>query len=371
MRALPYLRYLLMPAHATVLIFIAVLSIGFSLSLKAGFMGIPLAMLLLSALFSYGYVLLEKIAHGAREPPVLAVEMLNPAHAPRPLFQLAVVLMVSLVVRALGRSVSAALATVLEILALAALPASIGALVVGDSIWQSIQPLVLWRIARAQHLVYLGIVAVVLLYGLGISVLVRYSSLPLWLLSAAAMFAWLSVFALIGGGLYEQRSALGHEPVDTPERRAERQARQLDHSRSRFLDSVYGQARGGNLAGAWRSIERELDVQHHALDFYDWLFERLRRFDDPRLAMRLAQHELSRALSRDNARATRIAQRALAVDPTFRPRSAAETLRVAELARLAGDRPTAQALLLEFERHFPGDGAIAQAAAMAEALQRR
>ena len=96
-------------------------------------------------------------------------------------------------------------------------------------------------------------------------------------------------------------------------------------------------------------------MQNYAFEFYDWLLERLDRLDNRRLASRLAQDYISRALGRDNARVTRLVQRCLAADPAFRPRSGAETLRVAELSRLAGDRSSAQALLVDFERHFPGD----------------
>ena len=121
------------------------------------------------------------------------------------------------------------------------------------------------------------------------------------------------------------------------------------------MDTIYGEARGGNLAGAWQTIERELALQNYAFEYYDWLLERLDRLDNRRLAARLAQDYITRALGRDNARVTRLVQRCLAADPRFRPRSGAETLRVAELSRLAGDRSSAQALLVDFEQHFPGD----------------
>lgn len=62
-----------------------------------------------------------------------------------------------------------------------------------------------------------------------------------------------------------------------------------------------------------------------------------------------------------NARVSRLVQCSVAADRSFRPRSGAETLRVAELARPAGDRSTAQALLIGFVEHFPGDMALAEA----------
>jgi hypothetical protein len=159
-----------------------------------------------------------------------------------------------------------------------------------------------------------AIVAVLLLYGLSLSLLASRSLLPWWLLIPAAQFAWLSVFSLIGGSLYERREALGHEAVDTPERRAARAQLQLDRERARFMDTIYGEARGGNLAAAWHTIERELALQNYAFEFYDWMFERLSRLDNPRLAARLAQDYLSRALTRDNARVTRLVQRCIATD---------------------------------------------------------
>jgi hypothetical protein len=363
-------RYLLLPARPTVLFLIAALSLGFLLAVHGGLMGIVLGLLLLTWLFNYSYVLLEHIANGAREPPVLAIEMLNPVNEQRPLLQLVIVVVVYGALRLLAWYLSPLLALALGILACIALPASIGALGVGDSFLQAINPLALWQIMQSLRMVYAGIVAVVLLEGLALSLLASRSLLPLWLLIPAAQFAWLSVFTLIGGSLYEQREALGHEAIDTPERRAARAQQQLDRERARFMDTVYSEARGGNLAGAWHTIERELALQKFAFEFYDWMYQRLGKLDNPRLAQRLAKDYISRALARDNARVTRLVQHCIAADASFRPRSGAETLRVAELARLAGDRNAAQALLVDFEQHFPGDNALAQAATMAERLRR-
>jgi len=363
-----FLRYLLLPARPTVLVLIAVLSLGFLVAPYGGLVGIVLALLLLLWLFNYAYVLLEQIANGAREPPVLAVEMLNPINEHRPLLQLGIVLLVYGVLRWLAGYVSPVIAIALGVLAAGALPASIAALGAGNSFVQAVNPLALWQIVRSLGPAYAGILAVMLMQALGLWLLDTRSLLPRWLLIPAAQFAGLSLFALIGGALYERRHALGHEPIDTPERRTARMQLARERERDRFMDTIYGEARGGNQAGAWRSIEHELARQQHALECYDWMLGRLRRLDDPGLARRLAQQYVTRALARDNARVTRLVQQCLAVDASFRPRSGAETLRVAELARLAGDRRTARALLVDFPGYFPGDGALAQAAAMAREL---
>lgn len=363
-----FLHYLLLPARPTVLVLIVALSLGLLVAPYGGLVGIVLALLLLLWLCNYAYVLLEQIANGASEPPVLAVEMLNPLNEHRPLLQLAIMLLVYGVLKLLAWWLSPALAIALGVLAASALPASIGALGAGDSVLQAVNPLALWHIVRALGLAYAGMVAVVLLEALGLWQLEARSLLPRWLLVPTAQFAWLSVYALIGGALYERREALGHDAIDTPERRAERVRLARERERERFMDTIYGEARGGNLAAAWLSIEGELARQQHAFEFYDWMLERLRGLDDPGLARRLAQHYVTRALTRDNARVTRLVQRCLADDASFRPRSAAETLRVAELARLGGDRRTARAMLVDFPAHFPGDSGIAQAAAMVRQL---
>jgi hypothetical protein len=74
-----FLRYLLLPAQPVGLLFIAVLTLGLALCSAVGLFGLPILVILLSWLSKYAYVLLEQVAHGAREPPVLAIEMVNPA----------------------------------------------------------------------------------------------------------------------------------------------------------------------------------------------------------------------------------------------------------------------------------------------------
>lgn len=60
------------------------MTLGLVLAIRAGLVWIPLALALLLSLFNYAYVLLEQVANGAREPPVLALEMLNPLNQQRP-----------------------------------------------------------------------------------------------------------------------------------------------------------------------------------------------------------------------------------------------------------------------------------------------
>jgi hypothetical protein len=362
-----FLHYLVLTARPTGLLFIAALSLGFALCLAAGWFGVPMLVILLSWLFKYAYVLLEHVAHGAREPPVLAVEMLNPATELRPWIQLAIVMLFYMALRAVSGSIGTAATLLIEGLALVALPASIAALAVGDAYWQAVNPLALWQIMRALGLSYVAIVAVVLLYGYGLVALANYALSPVWLLDALSIFAWLSLFSLLGGGLFEERAALGHEAIHAPERAERRAQWHLERERAHFVDGVSAQVRNGNLAGAWQTTERELAALGHGFESYDWLLEHYSRLQDQRLAGRLAQDYITRALGRDNGRVIAILRARLAIDDQFHPRTAAETLRVATLARLAGDRASALCLLRAFSRHFADAPAAVQATARAEA----
>jgi hypothetical protein len=338
-----FLRYIALPARPNGVLLIGVLTIGFELAVRARFVGIPLGAMMLFWLFAYSYVLLEHVAHGTREPPVLTIEMVNPTAAGRPLAQFGIVLLVWTGLHLLAQPLGPALLHVLEALLLLALPASIAALGIAEHWWQALLPGALWSLARALGGSYLLLLALALFYT---AVLVGLNAvgLPTWLLCVAFTFAWLSLYAAIGGALFEARTALGFEAMHAPERAEQRRDAEREQTRARFMDGIYGQARGGNHAGAWQTLQRELAAQRHDFEVYDWMLAALAAPELGLLAQRLAQEYLSRALGRDNGLVLRIVRERLALDPTFRPRSATETARVAELARLAGDRGLAARL---------------------------
>ena len=337
------LRYLALPARPSGMLLIGVLTIGFGLALRAGFVGIPLGLMMLFWLLAYSYVLLEHVAHGTREPPVLSIEMVNPVAAARPLTQLAMVLLAAALLRSLALPLGPILLHLLELLLLLALPASIAASGIARHWWQALAPTTLWALARGLGASYLVLIALALLYAAALLALYA-GGLPSWLLCVGFTYAWLSLYAAIGGALFEARAALGFEAMQAPERAELRRSAQQDQHRARVMDGIYGQARGGNHAGAWQSLQRELAARGYAFEDYEWMLAGLALPELHLLAQRLAQDYLSRALGRDNGRVLRIVRERLAIDPAFRPRSSAEIARVVELARLAGDRALAARL---------------------------
>jgi len=223
-------------------------------------------------------------------------------------------------------------------------------LAIADHFWQAINPLALWQVMRALGASYLLIVGVALLLGFGFAALAGSGALASWELYGLGIYAWLALFALIGGALFEHRASLGLEAIHAPERLAQRLQVQLDAERDRFVDGLFAQARGGNPRGAWETIEARLEAEQQRNDAYEWLHSRLARHEDQRLASRLAQAYIHRLLGHDNGRVVELARERLGLDAGFHPRTHAETLRVGDLMRLAGQRGGAEAMLASFER---------------------
>ena len=84
MSAAATLRYLAIPLRMAPLLLIGSFSLLLILAAKAGFFGIPLGLIILSWFTKYSFVLMDHLADGVTEPPVLSIEMVNPLSEQRP-----------------------------------------------------------------------------------------------------------------------------------------------------------------------------------------------------------------------------------------------------------------------------------------------
>jgi hypothetical protein len=88
MGAAAFFRYLAMPLQTAPLLLIGTFSILLVVAAKAGLIGIPLGLILLSWFSKYSFVLMDRLAEGVVEPPVLSTEMVNPLDEQRPMILL-------------------------------------------------------------------------------------------------------------------------------------------------------------------------------------------------------------------------------------------------------------------------------------------
>jgi hypothetical protein len=141
--------------------------------------------------------------------------------------------------------------------------------------------------------------------------------------------------------------------------------------RDRQVDRIYAEWRGGARKNAWLTVLRQLEDAEDPVAELRWLYDRVMPWPDPRLAHRLAQELLPHLLAaRRLGEVLRLTAERLKVDAKFRPLAGADAIRLAQLARDAGDRPTARALLEDYDNHYPDDAGQALARELAQRLAR-
>lgn len=354
--------WLLLPARPTPLILVAAFALGLTLAARAGLLGLPLALILLSWFFKYCYVVLDAAMRGLDEPPVLSVEMVNPVNEQRPLGQLLIIGVFYGATAAMEPYVGATTTTVLRMGAVALLPACIAVLGITGSIVRAVNPAVLFAMIRRLRGFYgvavTVIAAPVLLTWAIVSGRFGGFALGLPLTLALMMFTCLVAFSVVGGVLYEMRNELDLDAWKSPERELARESREKAREHERLIDELYGHWRGGARTEALGAARKWLDSHQHAFDEYEWLCDRLLVWPDRRLAHRLAQDCITRMIeSKRTAHALIRARRHLQSDADFRPATAAELVRLVTAARDIGDRALARHLLADFERHYPNDPA--------------
>jgi hypothetical protein len=355
-------------------LFVVFASVLTTLAMKVGYpMGIPLFLIMLTWFFRYGLLMMEYVAWDGKEAPVLEVEMLNPIEQTKS----GVLLFVTGVFFAIYYGArywfGDILGAIVGLVAVGLLPAIAAVQVAKDRALQALDPRDWFHLLRWMKGDYLLVLAGILIYWLGAYILVVTplgEHVPLFFEVALLMFGWLAVQALLGGAIRERRIS---DPDDSPVERFEEAASQeaIEKERERKIDRIYGEWRSGAQKNAWQTLMREVEDSGDAIAELRWMLERIARWDEPRLLNRITQELVPRlvAISRFSE-AIVVTRQRLGADPEYRPVTATETLRIARIARDGGDRPTARALLRDFQRIFPNDPLQAAADELSRELQR-
>jgi hypothetical protein len=350
------------PAQTVPLLLIVVFSLLLSIASYASLFGIPLALILLSWFFKYAFVLFDGVTLGHSQPPVLSIEMVNPANEQRPLGQLFIVLVYYSLTAWLGRWLNASAITLLRITGLIVLPASTAMLGVTGSLLQAINPRAVFGLMFRLNTRYLA----VLIFIAALAALVKWFvfqgfgliavSLPLAL--AITLYGWLALFAMLATVLYDRRLDIGLETWYSPEQTEQALQAEIEKARDRIVDEFYSHWRIGSYANAWAAVQRQIATSADVTGEYVWIHERVARWPDQGMANKIAKELLPKLLqAKRKSEALDIVRARLKSSPDFRPANSAELVSLAQIARDIGDRVTARALLKDFERHFPNDAA--------------
>ncbi|HEY0745611.1 MAG TPA: hypothetical protein VGD63_02845 [Steroidobacteraceae bacterium] len=180
--------------------------------------------------------------------------------------------------------------------------------------------------------------------------------------SRGAMLALLSVFRLLPSTLLEHRRGLAVKTSSSRRERSEDEA---------VINDAYGSMRASNHVRSWKVLVNWIKARGDQPQDYAWLCARIASWPDPSYITRLTEGRVARlvALKRTGEALDVVAQR-LTFDPRFRPKSAADTLTLAQLAARGGGVPrVARALLSDFAARFEADPRVAVAGSLARHLR--
>jgi hypothetical protein len=331
-----HLRRMLDPA---ILLLIAAISLGLALARFAGLFGLPLALILISWFFKYAYALLDDVAHGVDEAPVLSMEMVNPL-AQRPAAQLAICLGAWALTHWTDGGVRVAFIALLAL----TLPASVAILGASGKVLQAVNPLALWTVMRALGAYYAGVLALI---GVGGLLAWWILALPVWLVFklAVVQFVVLAIFNAIGAALYEHREQLDLEVLRSPERSQQRSEGERARDRARMLDEIYALVRVRKYAEASATLKPWLDAASRdelRVDAAE-ILQRAMSWNDRQALATIASLCIGRLHDeRLIGEALDAWERALNQDPSFRLAPAEKAAALGELSSLAGRRALAR-----------------------------
>jgi hypothetical protein len=338
-------RYWLFPLRGAAAALVATFTLGLWLASHAGWMGIPLALLLTSWFFKYCFILLDAVIAGAAEPPVLSIEMVNPIDEQRPLAQALLIAGGALLALELGKLTLAAVGWLCGALLLLLLPASVAVLAMSGNPLRAVWPPELLSLIRGMGWDYAWLICSILTLAL---LVVACGWIGAWdaLLFAVVQLAFLLIFTLVGGALHEHRLELGIEFKTQRERLAERAGSEHVLERNRAIERAYGKFRVSKPQEGWQEIQTWLKLHGGAEDSTDkTLLEHravlaaVTRWDDTRAGDRLTDELVALYLARrETGRALEIVEERLAFNPLYRPKQPQHAVRLAELAAAAGKR---------------------------------
>ena len=254
-----YLNVFLVPFRSTSLLMVAAFSLLISFLFWAaaslGLMGMLalIGLILLNLWYlNYCFVLIEQLADGATEPPVMGLEMLVP-FARRPWMQAVLLAAAAALCWKVGGNAAIALGVLFVLL----IPAQTAQIAMGENLFQVMNPLALFRVIRGLGPAYLVLLAALAAIA-GLCVLFVKLSWLIVVEVAIVLLCELAYFGLIGSSIWLRRQQLGFEPRHSPERAAAHEESERVKLRARMLDEIFGNARIGKYVDATAPLAKWL-----------------------------------------------------------------------------------------------------------------
>jgi hypothetical protein len=288
------------------------------------------------SLFRYSYAVLRNVARGWKHFPPPDMDSMNPFSDFAVVFHY--VFFGGLAVLFATTPFLGVPARLLGFAAVAVVfPASAAVMGMTNSLAAALNPASVWTIARelgADYLKLVGVCVLLVVLG-GLSSLLWEISLLLGI--AGELFAvWttMALFLAIGAALRAHRFEFDLlEGQDDAEQRDERERRQ---QWKKEADRAYASVRSGLPAQAYRTIKELIEREKDSLEVYQWTFNAMLEWDEPKHAVMLGERFAKRLWDAGRkVDALELAQRCRKLSPSFVP-PAAFTAQLAAYARELG-----------------------------------
>ncbi len=308
---------------------------GFLLALAgaAGLFGLVLRLLITLSLFRFGYAVLRNIANGWNHFPPPDVESTNPFGQLTVVFH-SVLFGALLFLLATTPFIDGVLRWPLLIFVSAVFPASAAIMAMTRNAGAALNPAGVASLIGDLGADYAKLLVVSLL----LSAFAALTAGVPWYLGAlteiATVWGYLALFLATGATLRAHRKELDlMEGVDDV---AEREERERQTQWQKILDRAYASVRSGLPAQAYRTVKELIESEGESLEAYQWTFNGMLAWDDPRHAALFGERFAKRLW--DEGRkvdALELAQRCRKLSPSFLP-PAAFTAQLAAYARELG-----------------------------------
>jgi hypothetical protein len=322
--------------NTTVIVVACVYAVLLPMSLFAGVYGLFLAAMVALSLWRYSYAVLRHVARGWNHFPPPDMDSMNPFG------DLAVVLhYVFFGALTVLLVTTPFIGTPLRVVGLGIVafifPASAAVMGMTNSLGAALNPSSVATIVRELGADYAKLVAVcALLVALGgMSGLLWQVSWSLGVLGELfAVWTTLALFLAIGATLRAHRFEFDLlEGADDADQRAERERH---GAWQKTADRAYASVRSGLPAQAYRTIKELIESEKESLEIYQWTFNAMLAWDEPKHAVMLGERFAKRLWDAGRkVDALELAQRCRKLSPSFVP-PAAFTAELAAYARELG-----------------------------------
>jgi hypothetical protein len=322
-------------------------------------------LLVTSWFFKYAYILFDHTARGIDDPPTLDIQMINPVDEQRPLAQVLILLAIGALLYYAHAYIGTPAAMALGVVCLFFLPASAAILGLESHLLKAANPVEWLSLVRGLGMLYGAVLLVIFGYAILLSILGHFALWPP-IEYSVVMFAVLSVFSFLAGCVYERRHELNLETWISPEQTKAVEDKQALREHDQVVLDAYGLMRADAHIKCWQTLSDWLKERGNTPEDYGWLCQRTVSWDDPRYITRLTEDYVARLLTlQRTGEALDVVAKRLSLDPKFRPKTAADTLTIAQLGARGGGVPkVARILLSDFAVRFVGDPRVATANAL-------